>query len=139
MRWFVAAVVALVLCSPAAAQIRILEDPGGRLGDYVSHYSQVSRSGETVIIDGPCLSACTMVLGYIPRARLCATPKARFGFHAALIIDQYGRYVGPSPEGTRLLMDTYPPNVRRWIAQRGGLNGKMIYARARELGVRACA
>ena len=40
-------------------------------------------NGTDVVIDGKCLSACTMVLGLVPSKQICVTPRARFGFHAA--------------------------------------------------------
>ena len=89
-------------------------------------------SGERVVIDGACLSACTMVLGVIPRDRICVTPRARLGFHAAWHPDDSGRPI-VSRGGTQLLMEVYPAAVRRWIARRGGLNQRMMYLSGREL------
>ena len=89
-------------------------------------------SGERVIIDGPCLSACTMVLGVIPRERICVTPRARLGFHAAWHPGDNGRPV-ESREATQLLMEIYPENVRSWIARRGGLSPRMKFLTGREL------
>ena len=89
-------------------------------------------SGERVIIDGPCLSACTMVLGVIPRERICVTPRARLGFHAAWHPGDNGRPVH-SRAATRLLMEIYPEHVRSWITRRGGLTPRMMYLSGREL------
>ena len=84
------------------------------------------------IIDGPCLSACTMVLGVIPRERICVTPRARLGFHAAWNPGKNGRPV-TSVAATKLLMDIYPEHVRSWIKGRGGLSRRMIVLSGREL------
>ena len=65
------------------AAVRIVEDPGGRIGAYVDRYEGVRNSGEMVIIDGYCASACTIVLGTVPHDRICVTARARLGFHAA--------------------------------------------------------
>ena len=89
-------------------------------------------SGERVVIDGPCLSACTMLLGVIPPERICVTPRARLGFHAAWHPGGNGQQV-TSREATQLLMDIYPENVRHWIARRGGLSPRMMYLSGREL------
>ena len=89
-------------------------------------------SDERVIIDGPCLSACTMVLGVIPRERICVTARARLGFHAAWHPGDDGRPV-TSRAATRLLMEIYPDQVRSWISRRGGLSPRMIYLSGREL------
>ena len=42
--------------------MRISDDVGGRIGAYVEQFSQVKQTGERVVIDGACLSACTLVL-----------------------------------------------------------------------------
>jgi hypothetical protein len=92
----------------------------------------VRDSGERVIVDGSCLSACTLVLGTVPRERICVTRRANFGFHAAWNFAPGG---GPvfSPEGTRLLWEVYPPEVRQWITRHGGLTPRMIFLRGRQL------
>ena len=51
--------------------------------DYLRTFAQIRQSGERVIIDGPCLSACTLVLSTIPKSRICVTRRAILGFHAA--------------------------------------------------------
>jgi hypothetical protein len=118
--------------SPASAMMRISEDRGGQIGQYLQAYSQLRSSGESVVVDGNCLSACTLLLGLIPRNRICATERARFGFHAAWIPDQTGRPV-TSPMGTQALWNAYPGTVRRWINRHGGLSRRMIFLKGHEL------
>ena len=65
--------------TPASATMRIAEDRGGQIGHYLQAFAMLRSSGENVVIDGNCLSACTLVLGLIPRSRICATPRARWG------------------------------------------------------------
>jgi hypothetical protein len=117
---------------PASATIRITSDPGGQIGSYLESLASIRSSGERVVIDGPCLSACTMVLGMIPRNHLCVTPRARLGFHTAWRPDEAGRPV-ISRDGTQILMDVYPQQVRKWIARRGGLSPHMMFLSGREL------
>ncbi len=117
---------------PASATMRISEDRGGQIGHYLQAFAVLRSSGEQVIIDGQCLSACTLVLGMIPRSRICATPRAVFGFHAAWLPDSDGRPV-TSSLGTRELWKVYPRQVRRWINRHGGLSRQMIYLRGRDL------
>lgn len=117
---------------PASATMRITSDPGGQIGPYLENLATLRSSGERVVIDGPCLSACTMVLGVIPRDHLCVTPRARLGFHTAWRPDSSGRPV-VSKDGTELLMTVYPQAVRDWIARRGGLSPRMKYLEGREL------
>ena len=117
---------------PASATMRITSDPGGQIGPYLENLASLKSSGEHVVIDGPCLSACTMILGVIPRDHLCMTPRARLGFHSAWRPDGAGHAV-TSRDGTQLLMDVYPQQVRNWIARRGGLSPHMMYLSGREL------
>jgi hypothetical protein len=126
------AVLAVISVSSASAGVRIVSDAGGQIGPYLEQLVALRSSGERVIIDGPCLSACTMVLGVIPRERICVTRRARLGFHAAWHPGSNGRPI-TSRGGTQLLMDIYPPNVRRWIARKGGLTQRMVYLHGREL------
>jgi hypothetical protein len=118
--------------SPASATMRISEDRGGQIGQYLQTFSMLRTSGENVVVDGNCLSACTLLLGVIPHDRICATSNARFGFHAAWMPDLDGRPV-TSPIGTQALWKVYPATVRRWINHHGGLSRKMIYLQGRDL------
>ena len=124
--------VLLLGAMAAAAEFRIAHDNGGQIGSYLHKFTQVRNSGERVVIDGSCLSACTLALAVIPRDRICVTPNAVLGFHAAWTADRCGHTVA-SASGTRLLMESYPPQIRSWIARQGGLNGNTIYLRGREL------
>jgi hypothetical protein len=128
----VVAAATLAGLSSASAQFRIAEDRGGQIGPYLQQFAMVRNSGERVIIDGNCLSACTLVLGTVPRDRICVTQRANLGFHAAWNMGPGGKAIF-SPEGTRLLWDVYPSNVRQWINRKGGLTPQMIYLRGREL------
>jgi hypothetical protein len=114
------AIFAALLVSSASATVRISSDPGGQLGPYLENLVALRDSGERVVIDGSCLSACTMVLGVIRRDHICATPNARLGFHAAWRRDESGHRI-VSRDGTQLLMNVYPQRARNWIAHRGGL------------------
>src|SRR5207244_12316358 len=101
------AALAALTISNASAAVRIKADPGGQIGPYLENLVALRGSGEKVIIDGPCLSACTMVLGVIPRNRICVTPRARLGFHAAWHPGGNGPRV-TSREAPQLLVDIYP-------------------------------
>jgi hypothetical protein len=126
------AAIAALSISSASAAVRIVGDPGGQIGPYLQNLMALRDSGENVIIDGPCLSACTLVLGVIPRERICVTNRARLGFHAAWHPGQNGRPI-TSRGGTQLLMDVYPQHVKNWLQRRGGLTPKMKYLTGREL------
>ena len=125
-------VVLLAGIGTSDAAVRIGEDVGGRIGTYVDKYQGVRSSGEMVIIDGFCASACTIVLGTVPHEKICVTSRARLGFHAAWDSGSYGRKI-TNPEATQTLYSMYPVEVRRWIDQRGGLTPHMIFLSGREL------
>jgi hypothetical protein len=126
--------VAILACgvSSASATMRISEDRGGQIGQYLQTFAALRSTGERVVIDGNCLSACTLVLGLIPRDQICATERARFGFHAAWMPDIDGRPI-TSPMGTQALWNIYPVPVRHWINRHGGLSRRMIYMEGRSL------
>jgi hypothetical protein len=126
--------MALLLAGVGAshAVVRIAEDRGGRIGTYVDKYQGLRTSGEEVIIDGLCASACTIVLGAVPHDKICVTSKANLGFHAAWDFGANGRAV-TNPEATQMLYSMYPAQVKRWIAARGGLTPHMIFLRGRQL------
>jgi hypothetical protein len=128
----IAALAGALTISPASATIRIAGDGGGQIGAYLQRHEAMRQSGERVVIDGPCLSACTMLLGAIPRNRICVTSRALLGFHAAYDLDQNGRQV-TNPGGTSLLMAHYPQHVKKWIARRGGLSRQMMVLSGRGL------
>lgn len=114
------------------ATVRIAGDRGGRIGTYVDRFDELRSSGQQVVIDGLCASACTIVLGAIPHDRICVTSRAKLGFHAAWDFAADGRAV-TNREATHMLYSMYPPNIRRWIAHRGGLTRHMIFLRGRQL------
>ena len=128
----IVALVATLLANPCEAAIRIEDDLGGPLGDYILRFSNASRSGEQVIIDGRCYSACTTVIGLVPRKNICVTPRAVLGFHAALAPDHGGGLVVDS-DATRLIYNMYPKPIQKWLKLNGGLERRMIYLRGDDL------
>jgi hypothetical protein len=128
--------LATVLCAlaspPAQAEVRILASPGGPVGPFLDLFERVRASGERVVIDGPCLSACTLVLSLVPNNRICVTRRAVLGFHAARSVDQVGRMYA-EPEASETVLEAYPAAVRGWIRRRGGLTSRLLVLRGREL------
>ncbi|WP_035725266.1 hypothetical protein [Bradyrhizobium sp. ARR65] len=125
---------ALLLAGVGAshAAVRIADDRGGQIGSYVIKFQRLHSSGQSVIIDGLCASACTIVLGAVPHGKICVTPRATFGFHAAYDFGINGRTF-TDREATRMLYSMYPTPVQRWIATRGGLTPQMIFLRGKQL------
>ena len=124
---------ALFAMLPARADVRIVSSPGGAVDAYLSAFARVRQSGERVVIDGPCLSACTLVLSTIPRNRICVTRRAVLGFHAPRWFDPRTGYTTRATEATRTVTASYPLGVRAWIKKRGGLTQKVIFLRGNEL------
>ncbi|MGP9813604.1 hypothetical protein ACTZWT_19015 [Rhodopseudomonas sp. NSM] len=127
-----AAVLLLGGVASGHAVVRIADDRGGRIGTYVDKYQSLRSSGETVVIDGLCASACTIVLGAVPHHKICVTSRANLGFHAAWDLGSNGRAI-TNPEATHMLYTMYPAEIRRWIAKRGGLTRQMIFLRGKQL------
>jgi hypothetical protein len=140
MKWraLVAGVIAPVLMnmlfsSLASAEVRIVGDPGGQVTAYLQKYRAIRDSGQRVVIDGACLSACTLLTAIIPRDRICVTRRAMLGFHAASYYDDTSRTFVPTRAGSRVVMSYYPPAIRRWILAHGGLTPHLIQLRGRAL------
>lgn len=133
VRALLLAVVFLFAASaPSLATVRILASPGGQIGQYLALFDMIDRSGEKVVIDGPCFSACTLVLSVLPKERICVTNKAILGFHAAWLPDRRGRPL-TAVAATKIMYETYPAAIQRWIRKKGGLTSKAILLRGREL------
>nr|GAJ33091.1 hypothetical protein BDOA9_0122860 [Bradyrhizobium sp. DOA9] len=121
-----------LLAAPAAAEIRIIQSPGGQVGPFLDLFEKVRESGERVVIDGPCLSACTLVLSIVPGERICVTKRAVLGFHAARSVDRRGRFYA-EPEASVAVLAAYPGPVRDWISRRGGLTSRLLLLKGRDL------
>jgi hypothetical protein len=124
--------ITICAAGPAIAEVRIRADMGGQIKSYLQKYAAVRDGGERLVVDGTCMSACTLALGLVPRDRICVTRKAVLGFHAAWDPSDDGRQLH-SEGGTALMMSIYPAEIRTWIERRGGLNRKTMLLRGREL------
>jgi hypothetical protein len=79
-----------------------------------------AQSGE-VQVRGPCMSACTLVLSYISKNRLCFDDKAVLGFHKVRY--QFTLANGPdiaAESTTTEVVESYPEDIRAWIDSQGG-------------------
>jgi hypothetical protein len=142
----IAAVLAMTLAGCAADRqdgftlrpasdgvIRLHDDSGGLITAYVHRFTQAVHHGERVIIDGRCLAACTLAVAILPPGRVCVTTQAVLGFQSAWTPapGMTGRI--PNDRATQILMEMYPPVLRQWIDQHGGLTPKMIFLKGKEL------
>ena len=120
------AILLLASCVPALADYRITRDFGGDVEEYKAKYARLRQSGERVVIDGICNSACGLVLGIVPLNRICATPRASLGFHQAYFDKRWTAGIRvTSYAGTAELLKIYPQGVKDWIDQHGGLSAEM--------------
>ena len=118
----VAALLTLAGADLALADMHIRQDTGGRIDAYLHRYATVRKSGQRVIVDGACLSACTVLLGTIPKDRICVTPRASFGFHSAYFDRAYTAGIKlTSYWDTADMLAYYPHAVKEWIDRHGGL------------------
>ncbi len=130
---FASALLIVAASSMAVADVRIVGDPRGEVSSYIHKDEQIRDSGQHVVIDGPCLSACTLVTGLIPHDHICVTQRAVLGFHAASYYDDVSRTLVPTRRGSRLVMSYYPAAIRHWIDRHGGLTPHLTRLRAHEL------
>lgn len=136
MRWQAAVVGALAsafVTTAAFAEVHIIDDPGGEVSEYLQAFQELRKAGEHLVIDGPCLSACTLFTGIIPRDHVCVTHRAVLLFHAASYFDDARQTLVPTPQGTQVLLRLYPPEIRDWIDRHGGLKPDYIALRGKEL------
>jgi len=109
----------LVVGVAEAATIDVSDNHGGVVSKYDARWTALAAQGVSVRIVGPCQSACTVLLGHIPRSRICVMPAASFGFHLAEF-----------PASTATLWAAYQSDIRAWINQHGGLTHSVIWMSA---------
>ena len=110
-RLVLAFVLSFLGASGLNARERITFDEGGLIE---ARIKWVASAQGPIVIDGLCLSACTLVLA---RKDVCVTKRAILGFHQA-----FHRTSGlPAPQATAEMYAMYPPAVRDWIDRHGGL------------------
>lgn len=92
--------------------------PGGGVIEFVEDFTRARQRGDSYKIDGLCISACTMITGEFPAGRVCVTPFAKLGFHAAFT-QPFGGERKFSPDGTSLIWTVYPERVREILRKHG--------------------
>ena len=127
------AVLLLSTCaSSSEALVRITHDQGGSIGYYIDRYEKMRASHQSVIIDGLCASACTIVVATIAPEKICVPSRAKLAFHAAWNVDRTGRTV-THRSATRMLYSMYPSTVQRWLDKQGGLTSRAIFLKGKPL------
>jgi hypothetical protein len=101
---------------------------GGDVEEFAIRYALIRVTGRKVVIDGPCVSACTIVAS-LPRAQVCITRRAVLGVHLAADVDHL-----PDPAYTAWAVNEYYPlALQNWIARHGGLAAVPKWVRYRDL------
>src|SRR5262249_8394798 len=88
-----------------AQTLRITFDGGGRISDYIERYSALRLSGGRVVVDGLCISACTIVTALMPAERVCVTPYAQLAFHSAARVNPLTGEQAHRSEGTPVVWE----------------------------------
>jgi len=102
--------------------ILIREGVGGRLNGMLETLEYLDQHPEkTVIIDGPCASACTLLLG--KPNNVMFTERAVFRFHSVSwrYLDDLDSPIALSLEGNLKMMEVLPAPVREWVVENNAL------------------
>jgi hypothetical protein len=121
-RFLLAALFSLVTAAVSAETIEITDDRGGFLFLYQQKWEKIALQHPDVRLDGVCLSACTVLLGYVPRKSICVTEKGVLGFHLATM-----------EFATKQLLEAYPDDIKEWLDQHGGLTHQVLWLQAPEI------
>ena len=137
-RAFLVTLAALVASPAMAGTVRLSNERGGTITLHVLRYQQLAASGDQVVLERICQSACTMILGIVPRERLCATPGTVFRFHAANYRSRDG-IRSQNDSYTQVMANYWPANVKAWVARhKATATLEFTNATPGELGVRTC-
>ena len=100
----------------------IYRETGGVIKEYIERWQELARSGADVEILGPCYSACTLIVAYVPKERLCFGAFATLQCHLAR-----DRETGkPSLDASLWMLKQYPREIHDWIMERGGVASMTI-------------
>ena len=92
----------------------VIEDDGGGIVDTYAAQGRLAATGNVpVIVDGPCLSACTLFVD-LDRNNVCITERVLLGYHQAR---------RQNPDGTMVFenIDYTTPGLNAYIKVHGGL------------------
>jgi hypothetical protein len=110
------ALLAALAVGPIVSKTVLQAEYGGKIEEHWARFIALADSGDEVEIRGTCQSACTLVTAQVPKARLCFADNANLAFHQARSIADNS----VSPQVTYWMVTSYPPDIRAWIAAKGG-------------------
>ena len=121
---------------PATANLVIKYNPGGVVEEFIRAVETYRMRRESIVVDGPCMSACVLTLSLARDGLMCATPRASFHFHSAFSgppgtpgWDEDGGY-------NAVMMGEVPESVADYVRDHGGLSHKWIVLSGREMASR---
>jgi hypothetical protein len=103
-----------------AQKVVLHRGPGGLITEHVKRFQELAQSGDSVEIRGPCFSACTLIVAYVPKERVCFDEFASLNFHHAGGMKVYFSNA-EAVAATRWMFQRYPPNIRDWLNAQGGI------------------
>lgn len=127
----------VLLATPALSAKKIMFNPGGSLMEFIEHFNEDREAESKYVIDGLCISACTMITGLIEDENVCTTKRGVLAFHSVSFLGPFGSE--HSREGTRILGQILPEKVRSMLKVRGfdveagDEHPDLIYIKASEL------
>ena len=134
-----AAVVVLGACAPLGdhsafssgpwverdgASVTVRYSAGGGVRATATDLGRLREAGARVVIDGDCLSACTLALMDVMAGNVCWSEGARFAFHAAhvngrLHAEQTGLNLAAMPPAVRAALPAGDWSIHRWYVLAG--------------------
>src|SRR5262245_52712007 len=108
----------------------ITNEKGGNLIEHQTRWKQLAESGVDVEVRGPCWSACTLIVGHVPKERVCFGKNGLLAFHSARYFVE-GTGLDRNQQGyagtwhlqridTQAVYWTYPKEIRAWMDEFGG-------------------
>lgn len=100
---------------------RVHYSPGGWIEDYQKAARALKAEGRQLIIDGECISACT-VAADMARPNVCITPRAKFRFHRTYAWNLLTMCFISRDDA----YEYYSRDIAGWIRAHGGFPGKTL-------------
>ena len=107
--------------------VTISDGLGGHVQGMVRMLAKIIDNDRKVVIDGPCRSACTLLMS-LGTSRVCITPRAELWFHqASLLTGKRSRF------WSNAMLRLYPTGIRSYVNGRGGLGRRWIVLKGKSL------
>ena len=96
-----------------AGKVVLQFEKGGLMNDYADRWRAVAAAGVNVEIRRRCISACTQIMEFVPKEKVCFDKHGTLEFHMARVKEQ------PAPDWTELWWSHQPENIRMWLREKG--------------------